>query len=69
MGTLKYYAGADYDGGCSLDLSEEKRFRFKEFTETEIQGRIINLSLGFRGMNPENLNLWITCFILTRKVE
>jgi hypothetical protein len=53
MGILESYAGTDHKRAVAGWLfPEEKRFRFKECTETEIQGRIINISLGFREMEP-----------------
>lgn len=53
MGTLESYAGSDHKRAVAgWIFPEEKRFRFKECTETEIQGKIINISLGFRETEP-----------------
>jgi hypothetical protein len=50
---LETYGGADHKRAVAgWIFPDEKRFRFKECTETEIQGRIINISLGFREMEP-----------------
>jgi hypothetical protein len=53
MGILESYAAADHKRAVAgWIFPEEKRFRFKECTETEIQGKIVNISLGFRETEP-----------------
>jgi hypothetical protein len=49
IGILEDYAGTDRKRAIAgWIFPGERRFRFKECTETEIQGKIINISLGFR---------------------